>query len=262
MNERDREARENAETMLAPSRLTRLQLAVLALFLVLPLLLIAAKASDTPAAAFLLQHFSFTGIPLQHAMRHVLLVPLGAILVVLFRLTLGVQVLGPFRPTLIAFAFQLTGILPGLLFLVLIVALILSIRPLNQGAAATLLRPYQRHAERGYGAAGGRDSGRQGLASRRVAGYLQLPCRGLVSCLRSFRAHHQIGRRGERIVARRDDGHDRGLAGVGCGNSAPLAPPVELPRASGHANRNNCPHIQVLRMAYFRQPQSGPGETR
>jgi hypothetical protein len=130
MSERNREAREDAETTHAPPKLARVQLFVLALFFVLPLLLIAVKASGAPAAAFLMQYFSFAEIPLQHAMRHVLLVPLGAILVVLFRLTLGVQVLGPFRPILIAFAFQLTGILPGLLFLLLIVAMILSIRPL------------------------------------------------------------------------------------------------------------------------------------
>jgi hypothetical protein len=109
-----------------PRELLGGQLAVLALMFVLPLLLVAAKSPGAPSSAFLMEYLSFAHIPF---IGHVLFVPLGAVLVVFFRLTLGIRVLGPFRPILIAFAFQLAGVLVGLILLTSIVAIIFSVRP-------------------------------------------------------------------------------------------------------------------------------------
>jgi 7 transmembrane helices usually fused to an inactive transglutaminase len=116
----------NQTTDEGPRKLLGGQLAMLALMFVLPLLLVAAKSPGLPSAAFLMEYMSFAHIPL---IGHLLFVPLGAMLVVFFRLTLGVRVLGPFRPILIAFAFQLAGVLSGLIVLTLVVAIILTLRP-------------------------------------------------------------------------------------------------------------------------------------
>ena len=45
-----------------------------------------------------------------------LIVPLGALVVVTFRLTLGLRLLGPFRSILLALGFVATGIVTGLIF--------------------------------------------------------------------------------------------------------------------------------------------------
>jgi len=49
---------------------------------------------------------------------------------VFFRLVLGIRLLGPFRSILIAVAFQITGILPGLLFLAMVIGIVVAVRPL------------------------------------------------------------------------------------------------------------------------------------
>lgn len=106
------------------------------LCLVVPLALVAMKLSDLAFADPLARALSFEHLPaaVTAQLRLVLLVPLGAVVVVLFRLTLGVRVLGPFRPILIAIALQLTGIGAGLVFLVLVMGSIAVIRPLVHGA--------------------------------------------------------------------------------------------------------------------------------
>src|SRR5262249_37645392 len=83
-------------------------------------------------AAFLTKYASFVNLPagLRGSVGHILFVPLGAILVVFFRLTLGVRVLGPFRSILLAVAFQITGVLLGLAFVTITVAAIAALRPL------------------------------------------------------------------------------------------------------------------------------------
>jgi hypothetical protein len=63
-------------------------------------------------------------------LQYVLFVPLGAVLVVFCRLTLGIRILGPFRSILIAVAFQITGIVLGLIFLTIVIAVIVVVRPL------------------------------------------------------------------------------------------------------------------------------------
>src|SRR5262245_66369810 len=102
------------------------RIAWLLLFLFgLPLLLILLKTPCLPTSDFLLRHDSLTSLPksLQHPASHILFVPLGCMLVVFFRLTLGLRVLGPFRSVLLAGAFQVAGIPLGLFFLTAIIAI-------------------------------------------------------------------------------------------------------------------------------------------
>jgi hypothetical protein len=103
----------------------------LALLLGLPLLIIAAKSLDLPISRFLAEHISLLEVSqrLQHKLTHILFIPLGAMLVVLVRLTLGLRVLGPFRSILLAVAFQITGVVMGLTFLAVTIAIIYAIRP-------------------------------------------------------------------------------------------------------------------------------------
>lgn len=69
---------------------------------------------------------------------YILFVPFGALVVVFFRMTLGVRLMGPFRSILLAVAFQATGVLLGLFFLLVVVTAVLFIRPLLK----TLKMPY------------------------------------------------------------------------------------------------------------------------
>lgn len=105
---------------------------VVVVLLLVPCALIVAKAPALPTSAFLTSHVTLTHVPpaLQGTIDNVIFVPLGALLVVIFRLTLGLRVLGPFRSILLAFAFLATGILTGLLFLGATVAVLVVLRPL------------------------------------------------------------------------------------------------------------------------------------
>jgi len=113
---------------------------MLSLLFLAPALLILGKWSALPTSDFLRGAFSLAGLSQDMANRvqYVLVLPMGAILVVFFRLTLGIRLLGPFRSLLIAVAFQITGILPGLVFLVTVIAIIVAIRRLLK----TLCLPY------------------------------------------------------------------------------------------------------------------------
>ncbi len=104
---------------------------VLALVLV-PIVSILLKQSSLPFGAWLREMVSLQGSPaLVHSrVAHVLLVPLGAAIVVFFRVTLGIRVLGPFRSVLLAIAFQITGVLLGLFFLALVVGVIVAVKPM------------------------------------------------------------------------------------------------------------------------------------
>jgi hypothetical protein len=105
---------------------------LVSLLFVVPLVVVIGKCSALPTSQFLTQWFSLSTLPaaVHHSARHILFVPLGAILVVFCRLTLGIRVLGPFRSILLAVAFQVTGILAGLIFLTVIIGIVLLVRPL------------------------------------------------------------------------------------------------------------------------------------
>jgi len=117
---------------LSKGNLSGKQKLVLAVLLIVPLLVIIGKWSVLPTSEFLMRFFSLVDIPeqMQHRIRYILFVPFGAVLVVFSRLTLGIRVLGPFRSILIAVAFQITGIVLGLLFLAIVIGVIVAIRPL------------------------------------------------------------------------------------------------------------------------------------
>jgi hypothetical protein len=101
-------------------------------FTLVPAVLVAVgRWNALPSSAFLARHVSLTTTPIgvQHALTDILLVPIGALLVVIFRLTLGIHVLGPFRSILLAFAFVATGLASGLIFLAVTVVILVVARP-------------------------------------------------------------------------------------------------------------------------------------
>ncbi|MBN2021273.1 MAG: hypothetical protein JW809_00625 [Pirellulales bacterium] len=105
---------------------------LVALLVGLPLALILWKYGPLPGGGFLREHLSLSDVPerLHRRLIYVSFVPLGALLVVFCRLTLGIRVLGPFRSILLAVAFQFTGIVMGLVFLAVAIGAIVGIRPL------------------------------------------------------------------------------------------------------------------------------------
>ena len=104
---------------------------VLGLLFALPLLVVICKWSMLPTSGLFLRVFSLADIPnkMNSRVAYILFVPFGATLVVFFRIVLGIRLLGPFRSILIAIAFQITGILPGLVFLAMVVGVVVAIRP-------------------------------------------------------------------------------------------------------------------------------------
>jgi hypothetical protein len=104
---------------------------LVALLFIVPLAIMIGKCSMFPTSQWLRTWVSLSTIPakVDHSARHILFVPLGAVLVVFSRLTLGIRLLGPFRSVLLAVAFQVTGVLSGLAYLAAIMAIILLVRP-------------------------------------------------------------------------------------------------------------------------------------
>ena len=94
--------------------------------------LIAYKLSTLPGADALAFRLSFNALPEHMRSRavHLMVAPLGALLVVFARLTLGLRVLGPFRAVLLAVAFEVTGVLTGLAFFALVIGVIVVLRPI------------------------------------------------------------------------------------------------------------------------------------
>lgn len=74
--------------------------------------------------------FSLFSLPVseQNAYRHILLVPFGALVVVLLRILVGLRTSGTFMPILIALAFMETTLLVGLIMFIVIVGIGLIIR--------------------------------------------------------------------------------------------------------------------------------------
>jgi hypothetical protein len=103
-------------------------------------LLTLARIPALPTSAYLAKHLTLLTVPLslQHTLTHILLVPLGALLVVFARLTLGIHVLGPFRSILLTFAFVATGLVLGLVFLATTILILVLARPV----VSSLRLPY------------------------------------------------------------------------------------------------------------------------
>jgi len=117
---------------LSKGNLSGKQNLALGLLFIVPLLVVIGKWSVLPTSGFFLRVFSLVDIPenMQSRVVYILFVPFGATLVVFFRLVLGIRLLGPFRSILIAVAFQITGVLLGLIFLVAVISIVVVIRPL------------------------------------------------------------------------------------------------------------------------------------
>lgn len=112
-------------------RLSRRDWWLIVVLIALPIALMALKATATDLGSWLSAWLSFEALP--HAMRgratHLLFAPLGAVVVVLFRLTFGIRVLGPFRSVLLAIAFEMTGAGVGLAFFAIVIAVVMLVRP-------------------------------------------------------------------------------------------------------------------------------------
>ena len=76
------------------------------------------------------QSFSLSSLPLdtQHVYRIILMMPIGALLLVLLRNVIGIKTFGTFMPILIALAFRETQLLWGIIFFTVIVGIGLGIR--------------------------------------------------------------------------------------------------------------------------------------
>jgi len=104
--------------------------AMLAAALLVPIVIAAGRWHGAPTAHFLTGNVSLRHLSpaLQGTVDGILFVPIGALLVVVFRLTLGIRVLGPFRSVLLALAFLATGIWLGLAFMLLAVSVVVLLR--------------------------------------------------------------------------------------------------------------------------------------
>ncbi len=102
------------------------------IFIAFPLVIAVLREVPAGEISAVLHAFTMTDLPpdiVEQAI-YVMAIPLGSLLVVFVRLTLGLRPLGPFRPILIALALQMTGIVAGLAFLAATFVLVVLIRPL------------------------------------------------------------------------------------------------------------------------------------
>lgn len=105
---------------------------LLAVLIIVPAVIMIGKHPALPTSAEFGAWFNLGDLP-QHVKPHVeymLFVPLSAIVVSFFRLTLGMPVLSLFRPILVAIAFRVMGIPMGLAFLIFVLGSAIMIRPL------------------------------------------------------------------------------------------------------------------------------------
>lgn len=95
-------------------------------------LIVAYKLSGAPGSAWAAHALSLETLPAEMRARahHLLFTPVGALVVVLVRLTLGIRVLGPFRSVLLAIAFLVTGPLVGVIFFAIVLGAVVVFRPL------------------------------------------------------------------------------------------------------------------------------------
>lgn len=100
-------------------------------FLLVPLGIALAKQPGSPVSGAFSNIFSLTSTPrhLHHDLEYIFFVPMSAVVVSVFRLTLGLRVLGFFRPILMAIAFRVIGIPLGVTFLGLVLATVTILWP-------------------------------------------------------------------------------------------------------------------------------------
>src|SRR5262245_17165431 len=98
-----------------------------------PLAIMLGKLPVMPTSELFNSAFSLAAVPrhMQAHLEDIIFVPLGALVVTFFRLTLGLRVFGVFRPILIAIAFKMIGIPIGLIFLTCVLVVIaFAVRPI------------------------------------------------------------------------------------------------------------------------------------
>jgi 7 transmembrane helices usually fused to an inactive transglutaminase len=119
-----------------PASLARARRWMFLVLLVIPCGIMLGKLSVFPTASAFSAWFSLTDLPkhIQPHVEYIIFVPLSAVVVSFFRLTLGVPVLSLFRPILVAIAFRIIGIPLGLAFLAVVLGTVLLLRPLLKGA--------------------------------------------------------------------------------------------------------------------------------
>lgn len=109
---------------------------LLAALLILPAAAMIARLPLFPSSRWLNEVVSLSHLParMHHHAEFVLFIPLSAVVVCFFRLTLGLPVLSLFRPILTAVGFQIVGIPLGLAFLVVVLGSVVLIKPLLKQA--------------------------------------------------------------------------------------------------------------------------------
>jgi hypothetical protein len=109
---------------------------LLVALLALPAATMIARLPLFPTSRWLNETFSLLDLPprMHHHAEFVLFIPLSAVVVCFFRLTLGLPVLSLFRPILTAVGFQIAGIRLGLAFLLVVLGSVVLMKPLLKGA--------------------------------------------------------------------------------------------------------------------------------
>lgn len=104
----------------------------LSLWFIFPLFIMLGKLPGSPASTFLSATFSLVHLPsrIRPHLEYIVFIPLSLVIVVFFRLMLGVHLFGVFRPIFIAIAFRIVGIHVGLPFLLVVMVGITTLRPL------------------------------------------------------------------------------------------------------------------------------------
>ncbi len=90
-----------------------------------------AMGGKLAGCAWLVDHLTLThlGSSLTSRLGHLFIVPIGALVVVLLRMTFSLQTLGPFRAILLAMAFESVGFGLGLVFFAVVTAVVMVLRP-------------------------------------------------------------------------------------------------------------------------------------
>jgi len=109
---------------------------LLVALLVIPSVITIGRLPIFPTSRWLNEVVSLAGLPpgMQGHAEFVLFVPLSAVVVSFFRLTLGLPVLSLFRPILTAIGFRIIGIPWGLAFLAAVLGSVVLVKPLLKDA--------------------------------------------------------------------------------------------------------------------------------
>ena len=116
-----------ADTLLVSKGVKRVRMSFSVTRTLMPARSVAVKLGMSKG---ILSEFSIFALPVesQNSFKRLLLVPIGALVVVIMRLFIGLKTSGTFMPVLIAMAFAETKLLPGIVMFLLVVSIGLIIR--------------------------------------------------------------------------------------------------------------------------------------